>query len=217
MTVLKIGGSVIYENNKIVTETVLDTVQVINKYSSTIDGIVVGGGDLARQYIEVGEKKGLTPDELDWIGINATHSNAKFVNQLLKENYSFCQNLDLISKEKVITGGTEPGHTTDAVSVMLAEKIGSDTVYSLSDIDGVYDTRDCCLENAERVDSASVNLIKSIIEDQSNSPGRSIPIDRRAVEWIQKSGVTFTMFNGTDPTNLEDALDGSDIGTTINP
>lgn len=218
MTVLKLGGSVIFEDNRIASERVLEIVQVISDHSSSINGIVVGGGDLARQYIRVGKNRGLNSDELDWMGINATHSNAKFVNQLLDEEYEFRSELaDVNRGDDIITGGTKPGHTTDAVSVMLAEKVGSDNVYSLSDIDGIYDTRDCSLEDADRIDSATVGDVKKIIQDQSDSPGRSIPIDRVAVDRIADTGITFTMFDGTSSENLENVLKGVSVGTTINP
>ena len=218
MTVVKIGGSIIFEDNEIVGDRILETVQTIRKYSSTIDGIVVGGGDLARQYISVGKNSGLDSDKLDLMGINATHSNAKFLNLLLNEKYEFRTELTNIDKgENIITGGTKPGHTTDAVAVMLAEKTGSDTVYSLSDIDGIYDTRDCPLEDADRIDSATVSYIKQIIDKQTDSPGRSIPIDRTAVDRIANTGITYIMFDGTNTKNLENALKGVSVGTTINP
>lgn len=218
MTVIKIGGSTIFEDNKVVTDRVLDTIQILEDNNSKINGIVVGGGDLARQYIETGADKDLSSDDLDWMGINATHSNAKFVNRLLGDSYNFHKNLSEVEfNENIITGGTEPGHTTDAVSVMLAAELGSSRVYSLSDVDGVYDTRDADLENADRINSATTDEIESIIEDQSSKPGRSIPIDRLAVQEIRDNNITFTMFDGTDPTNLEKVLKGKSVGTTINP
>ena len=89
--------------------------------------LVCGGGKIARYYIATGRDIGATEKELDELGIMTTRINAKLVSLSLGELA-----IDHIpttvegaakavpGNKIVVMGGTAPGHTTDAVSAMLA-------------------------------------------------------------------------------------------------
>ncbi|MDD1757771.1 MAG: UMP kinase, partial [Methanotrichaceae archaeon] len=89
--------------------------------------IVVGGGRIARDYIQKARALGASEIFCDQIGIRATWLNAMLFAAAFGDaapediplNYSEAAE----SRYKIVVmGGVNPGQTTDAVSAMLAER-----------------------------------------------------------------------------------------------
>jgi Uridylate kinase len=57
-------------------------------------------------------------------------------------------------------GGTEPGHTTDTVAMLLAERIGANVMINATSVDGVYTAdprKDSSARKLENLDYDSAN------------------------------------------------------------
>ena len=106
--------------------------------------IITGGGWVARHYITEAKKNGLSTDIQDNIGISVTRLNASTLNSFIgKDQMSIPKNVSTASQifknnGIAIMGGTVPGHTTDAVSAELAEKIDASRMLNVTSVDGVY-------------------------------------------------------------------------------
>ena len=95
--------------------------------------VVVGGGKPAREYIGVVRDLGAGEAQCDDIGIEVTRINAKLMLSALGDAayqrvpHNFQEALEFSASGKIIVmGGTEPAHSTDAVSAILAEYVHAD-------------------------------------------------------------------------------------------
>jgi uridylate kinase len=138
---ISLGGSLVFKdrpNMKVLTK--------LGKLLNSIDGcfaIAVGGGTIAKDYIDAARKFTRNNFELDEVGIAVTKTNARLVSLALKGKYadSLDQAIEFIEEGNriVVMGGTEPGQTSDAVACLLAEEIEADRLVNLSDVKGIYD------------------------------------------------------------------------------
>ena len=107
--------------------------------------VVIGGGKPAREYISVVRDLGAGEARCDDIGIEVTRINAKLMLSALGDAayqrvpHNFQEALEFSASGKIIVmGGTEPAHSTDAVSAILAEYINADKLINLTSVDGMY-------------------------------------------------------------------------------
>ena len=107
--------------------------------------LVCGGGKVARYYITTGRDIGASEKELDELGIMTTRINAKLVSLALGDMALGDIPTTVEEAEKastddriVVMGGTVPGHTTDAVSAMLAEKVGAVRIVNGTSVDAAF-------------------------------------------------------------------------------
>ena len=128
--VISLGGSLVVPNGGIDSAYL----SVFNKFiRSKVAGgrrfsIVVGGGALARHFIDAGKKivGELTDWDLDWLGIHATHLNAHLIRTIFRdiahprivENYK--KKIVNLKQSVVVAAGWEPGCSTDYDAVVLA-------------------------------------------------------------------------------------------------
>lgn len=220
MTIIKVGGSILQDSSgNLNRETVREYSEIIQSNESKIDGLVFGGGRTAKKYIDFGNKFRLSDEQLDQIGIYATHMHAGMMSQILGENYVFRRKISSVDSKSLntpIMGGTEPGQTTDGVSLLLSDRTNSDKVVIATDIDGIYDTRnDTMIDEAERFDVVSTDELKELLNEYSDTPGRSIPIDKRSVELVENNGTEVVICDGRDVSNIRKAINSEDVGTRI--
>ena len=93
--------------------------------------LVCGGGKVARYYISTGKELGASREQQDELGIEITRMNARLLQLALgKEAFgSIPRTVEEAVREArrgkmLVMGGTVPGHTTDAVSALVAEALG---------------------------------------------------------------------------------------------
>jgi len=214
--VLSLGGSL------------LGTVDAIREWSSSLAGlgvgkivVVVGGGPLARDYITLARK--LSGDEFscDRIGILATRMNSELLLAALRSRGVGVYPIVASSVEEAIvaTGshdivllcGTQPGHTTDCVSAMVAENLRSELVIATC-VDGIYDR-----DPAKHADAKLVNEIKvsDLLKGDIGAGSRS-PLDPVAAMIISRSKIPTKIVNGSDIENLKGAIQNRDFrGTRV--
>jgi len=191
--------------------------------------IVVGGGKPSRMYQKaarevLGEKKNNL--DLDWIGIQATKTNALFMAKILKE-VSFPQILDhepgkkeigafLKSSKKVLmASGWLPGWSTDYDAIQCALIFKQKEVIIAGDSPYVCDKDPRKFPDAKPIMELGWGDYQKLIPSVW-VPGLSTPVDPAGAKVAKKAGLTAKLIRGTDMENFRKAIDGEEFdGSTI--
>jgi len=220
--VLSIGGSILAPD-KIEPDYIIKLAAVFKKHCNEQKiYLVVGGGALARKYIKAARGLGANEITLDEFGIESTRLNARLLITALGEYVyplpAFTYEEALIHAQLypiVVMGGTHPGHTTDAVAVMLAEYVGADRFINATSVDGVY-TADPALDpDAEKLDVLTPDKLIDITLKGVYEAGTHIVIDPLAARIIKRSGITSYVLDGRNLSELENALTGKTFNGSI--
>ena len=222
--VISIGGSVLVPGlSKDRIEEYAGVVDQIIAEGNSV-GIVVGGGRIARDYIEIAREFGSNESELDQMGIAITRVNAQLLmlgidhkfGQLPPQDYESAKQI-LHQEGVVVMGGVAPGQTTDAVGAALAEYTDADLLIYATSVDGVYDSDPKLNPKATRYDELSPGELVEIISSMEMIAGNPAPVDLLASKLIERSGIKTVVIDGSDPKNVINAvLHGKYNGTIIN-
>lgn len=210
---ISLGGSLIFGEEGINTSYYTRFCELLKKREDLGYIIVVGGGRLARQAINAGRDFGLDSDELDELGIQATHFNAKLLYYLLRRSgisAYYSENPDRetggsIKMNKVIvTAGTTHGHTTDEVATDMAYKYGDNTVVNVTKTGGIYTEDPTKFPEAKLIE---VVRGSELLEKwgREHVPGQSKPFDVIAIDKALENKTTVHII-GENIEDLEKAL-----------
>ena len=200
--VISLGGSIISKErlNLKLMEEFSETMKSISTYDKF--GIVVGGGKLARTYISDLKKYNVNDNILDEIGINATRINALAmttffddVNSKIPTNINDAAEM-IHNYRYVVMGGTEPGHTTDTVSTLLAERIGSKVLINATSVDGVYSSDPKIDDDAKKFSKLSYNEAISLSIKNSTGAGTNVFMDITSLTIAKRAGIKIFVING---------------------
>lgn len=184
--------------------------------------VVVGGGKPARDYINVIRDLNGGEAQCDDIGIEVTRINAKLLLTALGDYayqrvpHNFQEALEFSASGKIIVmGGTEPAHSTDAVSAILAEYIHADKLINLTSVDGMYNKDTNKYEDAELIKEITASEMMEFISGKDTKAGTYEFFDMTAIQMIKRSSIETVIANGYTPENLTKVINGEDIGTKI--
>ena len=184
--------------------------------------VVVGGGKPARDYIGVVRDLGAGEAQCDDIGIEVTRINAKLLLSALGDSayqrvpHNFQEALEFSSSGKIVVmGGTEPAHSTDAVSAILAEFVNADKLINLTSVDGMYTKDPNKFDDAELVPEITASDLLDFLSGKEVKAGTYEFIDTTAVQMIKRSNLETVIANGYEPENLIKAINGEKIGTKV--
>jgi len=185
---------------------------------------VVGGGRPARRDIEKAREEGATWAACDHVGILATRRNAKALGQALGDLWngkipeSLAQAQSMFGQGVLVMGGTEPGHSTDAVACLLADWVGAKTFVNASNVDAVYDANPKEDPSAKPLTRITATELEAILGTEGYNAGEYPLLDHVAIKTIKRAGITALMVNGRDIPNMEAAVTGGGFkGTTVTP
>ncbi len=221
--VLALGGSVVVPADDVDEIYVKEFSKLVKDLSGRHKlGIVIGGGKTARNAVEAARAAGKNEAECDYAGIDASRANAKAVAKIMglkqatiPENFKEARTI-LEKKGIVIMGGTEPGHSTDAVAAILAEYCNADMILNLTNVDGVYDRDPRKFREAKLFKELPVKTLEQIVLGISQHAGKYELMDLVAVKIIQRSGVKCIALNGRNLKNIANAIMGKNfVGTVI--
>ncbi len=219
MKVLALGGSMVFGDFD--HERVMSYARAINEYPGKL-AVVIGGGRIARDFIDVARKLGADEVRCDEIGIAVTRINATILSSAIDDcspvvPHDFTTAKVLLgSYSKVVMGGTFPGHTTDATAALLAESLGAEQLLIATSVDGVYSADPRKDDSAVRYSELSPEQLVEIVARNDVRAGSSSVVDLLASKIIQRSRIPTVIFEGT-PENVKKALSGEKIGTVILP
>lgn len=213
--IISLGGSIVIppegfniEFLKKFRELILKRVKLGEKFI-----LVIGGGSTCRKYQQAAkESADVSAVDLDWLGIYATHFNARFVSLLFgkianKDIITNPTNKLITNKPIIIAGGWKPGCSTDYDAVLLAKTYGAKELINLSNIDYIYDSDPRQNPQARKMENLSWQELQKIVGDKW-TPGANLPFDPLATKAGKKLGLTLKFAKGTDLSCLEDILYG---------
>lgn len=224
-TVLSLGGSIVAPEKV--------DVEFLTRFKASIAGyleerkdarliLTVGGGAPARIYQEAARKisPSSSAEELDWLGIRATHLNGALVRAVFSE---YVEN-ELVTDPTgdfsfdgriLVAAGWKPGFSTDTDAVYLARKFGAKTVVNLSNIKKVYTDDPRKNPDAKPLDHISWDDFIAMV-GETWTPGRNTPFDPIASQIARKEGMSVICMDGRNIENLMAMLSDRPFeGTTI--
>jgi len=213
--IISVGGSIIIPPEgfninflKKFRELILKRVALGEKFI-----LVIGGGATCRQYQAAAKEViKMSNEDLDWLGIYATHFNARFVG-LLFNGWSDKKLIENPTKKVkspkpiLIAGGWKPGCSTDYDAVLLAKTYKAKEVINLSNIDYIYDSDPRQNPQAKKMENLTWAQLRQIVGDNWE-PGANLPFDPIAAKEAQKLKLAVKFVKGTDLTSMEDVLYG---------
>jgi len=218
MTVISLGGSIV-AGEEINLEYILKFREFLQKYSKRYKFyVVVGGGKTARKYIMAGQKLKLNQYILDDMGILATRLNA----YLLIGDYSYPKVAENIEEafvagknyNVIVMGGTEPGHTTDAVSLLLAERAGERRVINMTSVGGIYDRDPTVHRDAKLIEYMSYEDAEKLFMERKMNAGLNIPFDLLSLKIAERSRIEIVII-GSEIRELEKVMNGEKYQGTV--
>lgn len=184
--------------------------------------VVVGGGYQARADIKKAKQEGFSEGQCDHVGILATRENAKALAKSLGKlaNQDIPETIvdagGIFGEKILIMGGTEPGHSTDAVAALIADWVRADLLVNATNVAGIYDHDPKINEDAKLLETIKIGDLANMIVAKSMEAGKYALLDLTAVKIIERSKIRTIVVDGRDLANLEDAIEGNDFkGTTI--
>ena len=184
--------------------------------------VVVGGGKPAREYIGVVRDLGAGEAQCDDIGIEVTRINAKLLLSALGDiayqrvPHNFQEALEFSASGKIVVmGGTEPAHSTDAVSAILAEYINADQLINLTSVDGMFTKDPNKFDDAELVSEITATDLLEFLSGKDVKAGTYEFFDTTAAQMIKRSKLQTVITNGYEPENLIKAINGENVGTKV--
>jgi len=187
--------------------------------------LVCGGGAPARIYQNA--MRAIDPrissEELDWLGIRATHING----QLLKAMFSDLCTDNLITDptghinfqgQVLVAAGWKPGFSTDNDAVILAERFEGKLIINLSNIAKVYTDDPKKNPDAKPLDAISWAEYRAMVGDNW-TPGKSSPFDPIASQRAEKMKMRVVCADGRNISNTMNILydrpfEGTIIGSS---
>ncbi len=219
--VVSIGGSVIVPGN--------DDHLYLTALAKLIGGLceerqvflVCGGGKVARYYINTGRELGGTVHELDDLGIAVTRLNAGLLQLALGDKAvrrvpNTVKDAKLIAQpgKVVVMGGTVPGHTTDAVSAMLAEEVHASRIVNATSVDAAYTADPKKIKEARRLHRISFKELYDLVNKGEHGAGPSGIFDRLGADIAMRHRIPIYIVNGRNLEELRKAILGLDVEGT---
>ena len=219
--VFSIGGSILAPDNvdKNFVKKLAFFLSNLSKKNKI--AVVVGGGAPARKKIKKARNSGKSEAYCDYIGILATRNNANELIKALgkKANNKIPETIvdagNSFGKKILVMGGTEPGHSTDAVAALLAEWVNADLLVNATNVDGVYNKDPKKNKNAKLMKRINIRKLYGIVSWESMGAGSYALIDLIAVKVIQRSKIRTIILNGHDLENIKNFIKGKKFKGTI--
>jgi uridylate kinase len=217
--VLRIGGSVLGSP---------PLPKIVNAYANVITdlnyeghsvAVVVGGGEVSREYIKSAAEMGLSTYQQDTVAIHASRLNARLVAMKLGGVSSVPTSIDgmlqrLARNRVAVMGGLKPGITTDTVAAMVAQRWRADILVKASDQNGIYTEDPRVNRKAKKLDRLTYEKMKQILGG-SHRPGIHSIVDPIAVDQLLESRIRLVVLNGAEARGVIKAIHGDKIGTVV--
>lgn len=222
--VLSIGGSLIVPNGG-PDEAFLNALRTF-VLAQVKNGrrlvLVTGGGKTARHYIDAADeiRRGIDPEDLDWLGIHSSRLNGHLVRAVLREvaHPVVIKNPPKTPKtwkgRVLVAAGWKPGWSTDYVSARIGKRLGVSSLINCSNIDYVYDIDPRKSKHAKPLPEVSWKEYRKMVGDEW-SPGKSAPFDPVASKFCQRNKMDVVIVNGEDFSNICKLIRGQRFKGTV--
>lgn len=218
--VVSIGGSVLIPGNND-SDYIARLAEMLNSVKGSVQlAVVCGGGKTARYYANTGRELGGSEYDLDIMGIGATRLNAQLLGLALGD---MPERVPETAEETAaaavpgriaVMGGTTPGHTTDAVSAMVARAMGADRVVNATAVDAVYTADPRVDPSAERIERMTIERLGEIVYKEHGASKSSV-FDPLGVEIARECRIDISMVDGRNLAELRKAILGQPFSGTF--
>ncbi len=207
--VIKVGGSVLAPDGPDV-DHIRRLAEALKEIASDAEVfVVVGGGRVARRYIDGARSLGAPDAYSDIIAIGVTRANARLIIAALGDVARRSPPTSIegaaaaaMKDRVVVMGGTVPGHTTDAVAALLAEYVSADALVMCKDVGGVYTADPKKNPEAAFIPSLTGEKLLEIVSKGDMVAGVSAVTDLLAAQVITRSGLCTYVVDGRDTANI---------------
>ncbi len=218
--VVSVGGSVLIPG-KDDSDYIARLARMLNSVASEVQlAVVCGGGKTARYYATTGRELGGDTYQLDILGIGATRLNAQLLALALgdmPERVPETAEETAAASEPgkiVVMGGTVPGHTTDAVAMMVAREMGADRVVNATAVDAVYTDDPRTNPDAVKIPEMTIGRLGEIVYKEHDASKSSV-FDPLGVKIAEESRIDISMVDGRNIDELEKAILGKPFDGTF--
>ncbi len=220
--VVSIGGSILVpgEND---AEFIGKLAKMLKEVSEKVQiAVVCGGGKTARYYAGIARDLGGDTYAQDILGIAATRMNAQLLYLALGSMPdSVTADPEETAKASepgkiVVMGGTVPGHTTDAVSAMVASALKADRIVNATSVDAVYTDDPRKNPDAKKIVNMTIDELGEIVYKEHGASKSSV-FDPLGVKLAKENRIDILMADGRNLEELRKAILGQPFsGTTVN-
>ncbi len=218
--VVSIGGSILVPGNND-SEYIVRLATMLKDLSGSVRlAVVCGGGKTARYYAETGRELGGGAYQLDILGIGATRLNAQLLSLALGDMPNKVPETPEETASKaapgriVVMGGTEPGHTTDAVAMMVASYMDADRVVNATSVDAVYTDDPRRNPDAERIGDMTIGRLGEIVYKEHGASKSSV-FDPLGVRIAAEKKIDIMIVDGRNLEELRKAILGERFDGTF--
>jgi uridylate kinase len=212
---ISIGGSILVPDSADIDFVKRLAALLLEKAGKHRLVVVVGGGAGARKYIGSCRELGADESYLDEVGIRATRLNAGVLLAALRDKayHKVAETLDEAVNAShrfpvVVMGGTHPGHTTDAVTVFMGEKLRADRVIITTNVAGVFTADPNRDKSATLIERLTPQRLVEIAGGMAHEAGSKGVIDPLGAKLVARSKIVTYVLDGRDLKNLEAAIEG---------
>lgn len=220
--VLRIGGSVIASPvNPALISKYTNLLKDLKKQGHEI-AVVVGGGAMAREFINLAKELGLYEKVQDEAAISVSRIFAQLFLQKLGE--LGCEAVSLTIEDAVkclregkiaVMGGLRPGMTTDTVAALIVKQVNAEVFIKATDQEGVYNKDPRKHADAVKLEQLSFEDLSQVFIEDKHKAGIHQILDPEAVKILKKERVKVTVINGFKPENVLAVVKGEKVGTLI--
>jgi uridylate kinase len=222
--ILKISGKFFDEEDAEKLKTLKNTVNELNNEGYRI-GIVTGGGQTARRYINMARQMGSNEAFLDLLGIWASRLNAYLVIFSLSDlaYMKVPESLEEFTQawsygKIVVSGGFQPGQSTAAVAALTAEASNSKLLIVATNVDGVYEKDPRVYSDAKLISKLTTTQLRKILEtSQSVNAGTYELLDPLAIKIIERSKIKVIVTNYNKLSKLTEIIKGEETASIVEP
>lgn len=183
--------------------------------------LVAGGGETARRYISSARSLGGDEASLDEIGIRVSQLNARLLIAGMKgvAYPTVPETLEEVAEavesgKVVVLGGLHPGHSTNAVAALVAERVRADMFINTTDVEGVYTGDPRRRRGVKKLDRVEASKLTELLIRVGMGAGTYELMDLVALKVIQRSKIA-TRVVKCSVEAVRRAVRGEDVGTLI--
>ncbi|MHA1916981.1 MAG: UMP kinase [Candidatus Ranarchaeia archaeon] len=227
--VVKFGGSLLFKaDGKMDLDIIKSLSNVLKKIHSKNLRVVmvVGGGKLARNYINVAKSFGSNQSFCDLLGIKIAQINALTIHSafdqneilpIIPESIEEAAELVKLHPKILIMGGVTPGQSTDAVAALMAEILNARILVRATDLDGIYTANPDIDSKAKFLSEIHIDDLLKMIRQAEQTAGGYALLDLVAANVIHRSKIKTVFLNGKKPENISQIVlsNKTNIGTII--
>ena len=219
--VVSLGGSILFENNKISVNYIKNLEKILSKSNKKFI-IVLGGGFISRIYTNALKNSNAKFHDVCKVGMQVTRLNAWIVSRIFELHYedahlSMADINSHLKKNKIVIVGAlrHTGNmTSDGTAAMIASHFRTRFI-NMTNVNGLYDKDPRKFKDAKLTKEIDYNSFLKIAVKNKFYPGQHFVLDQKAAHLIKKHKIR-TYIIGKDLNNLRNLLNGKRfIGTTI--